>query len=256
MKRRVLEIATGIAEQVSSWPGVEAATLGPAAEVEVFDPYFVIDVDVYLRGDEPPPERRRESLGSPPTFDTLPYRNADAYLAGELPVRVQYRDVAPIELNLRRASEGSWVYHRESGTNPFYRIERSRLLFERGDWYSRAVAALSSLPESFWEHVKSEARPWVDGSLQDLSAASYRSDDLFFVVAASRFVRSLCAFLFAANRRFEPDARMIHSELTALAFLPSEFVARFESFVRQNPPLSREKRREVAELLARSIPAL
>ncbi len=256
MKGRVLQIATEIAETTSAWPEVEAVTLGPAANIEVFDPYFVIDVDVYQRSPERTGEQRRLNLGIPQSFATLRHRNADTYLVGDLPVRIQYTDVSRIDLTVRRAGEGVWVYHRESGTNPFYRIQRSKVLFERSDWYSRSAGALEDLPDGFWNHVKDEARPWVEGSLQDLSAAAYRNDDVFFVVAASRFVRSLCAFLFAANRRFEPEGRMIHQELTGLASLPSEFVARFEGFVRQSPPLSRDKRREIAELLARSILSL
>jgi hypothetical protein len=228
-------------------------TLGEAAAAEVFDPYFVIDLDVYHRGPEPPPQERRLLLGNPVAFQTHGHRNADTFTMEDLPVRVQHSECGRIDLNLSRAREGSWVYHREMGTNPFYRIQRSQLLFERGDWYTRCSRALGTLPEGFWDHVKAEARGWVEGSLHDLSAASYRSDDVFFVVASSRFVRSLCAFVFAANRRFEPDGRMIHRELVSLASLPSEFMVRFDSFVRQSPLLSPDKRRELAELLSRSI---
>ncbi len=235
---------------------MEAVTLGEAAAIEVFDPYFVIDLDVYHRAPEPSAEDRRRSLGNPSAFTTLRHRNADTFLVDELPVRMQHTETSRIDLNLGRALDGSWVYHRETGTNPFYRVQRSQLVFERSDWYARSAHALGELPEHFWDHIKAESRSWVEGSLQDLSAASHRSDDLFFVVASSRFVRSLCAFLFAANRRFEPDGRMLHRELLGLPSLPSEFLGRFESFVRQSPPLSAEKRREVADLLARSILSL
>lgn len=235
---------------------MEAVTLAEAAAAEVFDPYFVIDLDVYHREPEPPVEERRRSLGNPPAFTTLRHRNADTFLVSELPVRVQHTETSRIDLNLGRALDGSWVYHRETGTNPFYRVQRSQLVFERSDWYTRSAHALDGLPDHFWDHVKGEARSWVEGALQDLSASAYRSDDLFFIVASSRFVRSLCAFLFAANRRFEPDGRALHRELKGLPSLPSEFAGRFESFVRQNPPLSMEKRREIADLLARSILSL
>jgi hypothetical protein len=256
VKRRVHEIATELTRVLSSWPGVEAVTLGEAASIEVFDPYFVIDLDVYLRGREPPTEQRKRELGNPAAFEVLGHRNADTFLVGDLPVRVQYTEASRIELNLRRAGEGSWVYHRENGTNAFYRVLRSELLHDHGGWYARARASLESFPPSLWDHVKTESRTWVEGSLLDLSAAAARNDDVFFVIAASRFVRSLCAFLFAANRRFEPNGRMVREELVGLVSVPSEFLGRFESFVRQNPPLSADKRREVAELLARSILAL
>lgn len=253
MKRRVHELAANLSRSLAAWPGVVAVTLGEAANIEVLDPYFVIDMDVYLDGPEPPEQERRRLLGSPATFEVLGHRNADSFLLDELPVRVQYTQTSRIDSNLSRAATGSWVYHRENGTNLFYRIERSELLQDRGGWYARTRQSLAELPRAFWEHVKAESRVWVEGSLQDLNAAAYRSDDVFFVVAASRFVRSLCAFLFAANDRFEPDGRSIRAELVGLGSLPSEFLGRFETFVRQNPPLSADKRREIAELLARSI---
>jgi hypothetical protein len=256
VKRRVHDIATTLSTTISAWPGVEAVTLGEAAAIEILDPYFVIDVDAYLHGREPPPEERRQLLGAPPAFEVLGHRNADSFLIGDLPVRVQYTETSRIDLNLARASDGRWVYHRENGTNIFYRIQRSELLFDRDGWYARARDSLAGLPPGFWEHVKAETRSWVEGSLQDLSAAATRADDVFFAIAASRFVRSLCAFLFAANRRFEPNARMMREEIAGLDSVPSEFLGRFESFIRQSPPLSADKRREIAELLARSILSL
>jgi hypothetical protein len=256
VKRRVNGIATDLTGIVSAWPGVEAITLGEAATIELFDPYFIIDIDVYHREPGPTSQERMRLLGNPSAFETLCHRNVDAFLVGDLPVRTQHTDTSRIDLNTRRATDASWVYHRETGTNMFYRIQRSQLLFDRGDWYARTRSSLEGFPQGFWEHIKDESRTWVQGSLQDLSASAFRNDDVFFVVAASRFVRSLCAFLFAANRRFEPDGRMLREELMGLASLPSEFLGRFESFVRQSPPLSPEKRREIAELLARSILAL
>jgi hypothetical protein len=256
VKRRVHEIAGNLARSLSAWPGVVAVTLGEAANIEVLDPYFVIDMDVYLDGAEPPDEERKRLLGNPAAFEVLGHRNADTFLLDDLPVRVQYTQTSRIDSNLSRAAAASWVYHRENGTNLFYRIERSELLHDRGGWYARTRQSLTELPRSFWGHVKGESRIWVEGSLLDLNAAAYRADDVFFVVAASRFVRSLCAFLFAANSRFEPDGRAIREELSGLDSVPSEFLPRFEGFVRQSPPLSADKRRELAELLARSILSL
>jgi hypothetical protein len=256
VKRRVHQIAEELTRSLSTWPGVVAVTLGEAANIEVLDPYFVIDIDVYLDSREPDAEERRRLLGNPDGYEVQGHRSADAFLVGELPVRVQYTETARIDLNLSRATSGSWVYHRENGTNVFYRVQRSELLYDRGEWYARVRESLAQLPAEFWDHVKGESRIWVEGSLQDLNAAVHRADEVFFVVAASRFVRSLCAFLFAANRRFEPNGRMIREELAGLTSVPSEFLGRFESFVRQSPPLSADRRREVAELLARSILSL
>jgi len=46
MKRKVRRIAASLGERLSYIEGVQAVLLGDAAEVEVFDPYFTIDLDV------------------------------------------------------------------------------------------------------------------------------------------------------------------------------------------------------------------
>jgi hypothetical protein len=96
----------------------------------------------------------------------------------------------------------------------------------------------------------------VERALQDLNAAVYREDNIYFVFSSSVFVRSLCAFLFASNHQFEPNGRMLAEQISGLEDLPSEFAGRFESLLRQRSPLDPEQKREIAELLARSILAL
>ena len=80
-----------------------------------------------------------------------------------------------------------------------------------------------------------------------------REDPLFFALSMSRFLRGLASFLFALNRQFEPPARLLAGHLAGLARLPDGFVGRFESLLREEPELNRERKCEIAGLLARSV---
>ena len=61
------------------------------------------------------------------------------------------------------------------------------------------------------------------------------------------------SFLFAVNRTFEPSARLLVEKVLELPRLPDGFRGRFESMLRDDPELPRERKREIAELLVKSI---
>ena len=101
MKRRVHKIASDLSRTISQWDSVEAIALGEAAQIEIFDPYFAIDLDVYHRGDLLEAEDRRERLGSPPAFESLEQSTVVSFLQDDLPVRIQYAGASRIELTVR-----------------------------------------------------------------------------------------------------------------------------------------------------------
>jgi len=255
VKRKVQDIANQLARTVAQWDSVEVIALGEAAQIETFDPFFAIDIDVYHRGNLISAEDRRERLEDPPAFESLHQATVDSFLQDDLPVRIQYTDIARIELNLTRVEESRWAY-RETGTNVFYRIQHAQPLHQKSDWLAATRTRLESAPEDFWEYMRITSRAAVERALQDLGAAVYREDNIYFVFSFSAFVRSLCAFLFASNRQFEPNGRLLTEQIAGLEHLPSEFAGRFENLLRQRSPLEPEQKREIAELLARSIIAL
>jgi hypothetical protein len=83
-----------------------------------------------------------------------------------------------------------------------------------------------------------------------------RDDGCFFIISAAGFVRYAAATLFMANRCFEPSSRSIADNLRKLPRLPDDFFGRWESLVRNDSTLTREKRYKIAELIAKSIIAL
>ncbi|MBA7681433.1 hypothetical protein ES703_89771 [subsurface metagenome] len=252
MQIKVAKVSKQLADIISGWEGIEAIVLGEAAEIKTLDPYFNIYLDVYHRGNLLPVNDRKLRLQNPVTFATALTFPEDRFLINDLPVRIRYQDMARFDLILKRIEDKLWVY-RESGTCIFYRIENGQVLFQKSGWLDKIRGKLSELSEHFWEVILESTGVSVEYYLNDLNAAVFRNDNLYYLISASCFIRSMCSFLFALNRCFEPSGRMAYEKVKGLPKLPDEFAGRFESFLRDAPELPAQRKREIAELLARSI---
>jgi hypothetical protein len=252
MKRKVHRIAGALAERLSRLEGVQAVLLGEAADIEVFDPYFTIDLDVYVAGAPPGLEARRHLLPEMKAYETSPVSAVDRFLVEELPAGVHYIRSADVDRMLLRITEQSWVFH-EPGTNALYRIEHGEALFSRDGWLEEARSVLAHVPTQFWWQARLRAFALAERALADLGAAAHRSDDLFFMVSAARLIRCVASFLFAANRQFEPSDRMLAERIAALPVSPEGLSGMMDSFLRPIGEVSKDARREIAEHIVRSL---
>jgi hypothetical protein len=252
MKRKVHEIAGSLADRLAKVRGVQAVLLGEAADIEVFDPYFTIDLDVYTAGVPPSIEKREKLLPDLEAFETSPVSALDRFRVKGLPASVHYIRSADVDRMLLRISEMTWVFH-EPGTNALYRIERSEVLYTADSWLEEARAALAHVPEQFWGQTTMRALSLAERALSDLGAAAHRSDALYFLVSASRFMRCVASFLFAINRQFEPSDRMLGERIAALPRIPDGFIGQMDSFMRPIGEVTMEARREIAEHILRSL---
>lgn len=252
MKRKVNRIASALAERIARWEGVEAVLLGEAAESDVDDPYFTIEVDVYLRGAPPDPATRRELFPDAQAFETSPISPVDRFLMEQLPASVHYMDAAGVDRVIWRLGDRTWVFH-EPGTTLFYRIVRGEVLFRRGSWIDEARGQLAAIPDEFWIQIRLRAFAAAEHSLGELRAATARSDALFILVSSGRLVRSVASFLFAANRQFEPPGRLLSERLAGLAVMPDGLAGMLDNFLRPAPDISPAARREIADLIVRSL---
>ena len=252
MQRKVEQISEKLADTVANWDGVVAIVLGDSARVETFDPYFEIVFDVYFLGSLPPSNDRRERLDNPGGFETSPVYPIDRFFVGELPVSMYYKEVARMNLLLNRVQDCEWVFRRES-TNLLYRIEKGQVLFSKGEWFTELRQSTKKIPEGFWKSLMEAARFTLDRYLNGIGAAVYRNDHLYYQLSASGFCQSLCSYIFALNKAFEPSGRLLHDHIKELSKLPREFLGRFESLIRPDVDLSPERKFEIAKLLATSI---
>ena len=255
MKQKVKNISNRFTLEIAQWEGIETIVLGEAARIETFDPYFNIDLDVYFHGSLLPSNDRRERFAHPGGFETSPIFPIDRFMVEELPVSIHYKDVSRMALLLKRVEEGSWVFRRDS-TNLLYRIENAEVLYSKTDWFEGLRQRITSIPEIFWNALTEAARFSLDQYLNGIGAAVYRGDNLYYQFSASGFCQSLCSYVFALNRKFEPTGRLLYDRIKSLKVLPDEFLGRFNSFIRPDQKLSPERKFEIAKLLAKSISML
>jgi hypothetical protein len=252
MKRKVRRIAGNLAERLSQVDGVQAVLLGEAADIEVFDPYFTIDLDVYTAGAPPSLEARGDLVPGMDAFETSPVAAVDRFLLEELPASIHYIRSADVDRMLLRISEQTWVFH-EPGTNALYRIERGEVLFRRGTWLEEARSALAHVPAQFWWQARLRAFSLAERALADLGAAAHRADTLFFLLSASRLARCVASFLFAVNCEFEPSDRMLAERIALLPMIPDGFLGQLDNLIRPIGDISMEARREIAQHIVRSL---
>ena len=252
MKRKVRRIAGKLAERLSHVDGVQAVLLGEAADIEVFDPYFTIDLDVYTAGAPPSIEARSTLLPGMDAFETSPVSAVDRFLLEELPASIHYIRSADVDRMLFRISEQTWVFH-EPGTNALYRIERGEVLFQKGTWLEESRAALAHVPKQFWWQARLRTFSLAERALSDLGASAHRADTLFFLVSSSRLARCVASFLFALNRRFEPSDRMLAEQIATLPIRPDGFLGYLDNFIRPIGDLTMEAKREIAQHIVRGL---
>jgi len=260
MKKKVERIASSITSAVSAWKEVECVTLGEHSEADVLDPHFALVIDVYLRGEPPSTEERQASfvgaVGQPGAFESSAFQAKDRFFVEELPLRVEYKNVAMIdEVILRSKGPDSttvWIL-KNSGTYTFYRLLNSKVLFQKSDWIKQVRHDIAHLPDVFWKGLQEAFVAKMEHYLADLGAASFGDDGYFYGISLAGFTRYTAASLFMANHKLEPSHRYVSTRLRDLKRLPDNFIGRWETLLRSNGSISGVQKYEVAELIARSV---
>jgi len=248
---RLVEPIVGV---ISGWKGIDSIAMIQSGS-DPYDPYYFLSLDVYCTGDIPDAPDRQSQLRGHSAFESSKVTRKDRFFMGETPIRLEYKDTSRFDELVSAAEEGQPRF-RDAGTYPFYRLAGAELLFSKSDWMKRIREALAGLPDLFWQNLRESQQSRAEHTYSDLSAAAYRKDELFFIVSAGRFMRSLAGLLFAINRTFQPSYRLLTSELLGLHVLPGTFSAQLKSFIRQDGQLSMEQHRELAELMIKSVLSL
>ena len=247
-------LAGPIVEVLSEWPGVDSTAILQSGS-DQYDPYYFLSLDVYCNGEIPDACAREAAMEGHSAFESSQVTRKDRFFIGETPVRMEYKETSRFD-ELVGAAQAGEPRFRDAGTYPFFRLADAEVLFSRSDWISTIRLALSDLPDRFWKSLRDTQAAHAEHTFADLSAAAYRNDHLFFVVSAGRYLRSLAGLLFTINRRFRPSYRLLTDELVTLDILPASFSARLETFIRDDGSITSEQRRELAELMIKSVLSL
>ncbi len=250
MNVRIQRVLDTVVETLSAWDGVDTLTLMDF-EKDIYDPYFVLSIDVYYLETLPDDEQRAASFSFAGGFETAGINRKDRFLIGDVPVRLEYKEMSRFEEIIGNSRDNA-VFIRDSGTYMFYRLMESSVLVKKSSWLKASRSKLNSLGNGFWAAVRKSAQARMEHYLRDISAAVLREDDLFFLVSSGGFVKSACGALFAINKKFEPSPRQLLEVSTKLKVLPDVFQGLLESFIRHSDT-SLSRKREVAQLLAKKI---
>ncbi|MGB4571803.1 MAG: DUF4037 domain-containing protein [Rectinemataceae bacterium] len=255
MKYKVETVCAFLTDAVSAWKNVECIAIDQRSDVHADDPYFALVIDVYHRGAIPHADRRRKAFGDPGAFETATGRSKDRFFLSSIPVRIEYKSVRRMDAMLDHPMDHIKLL-KNSGTYPLYRLMTSRILFGSSGWILHVREKLGSFPEGAWEALRYSFSSKMEHYLEDMGAALVSGDPYFRLVSEAGFIHYTAATLFMANRRFEPSHREIDAVLRALPKLPDDFLGPWETFLRDDTDSTPSRRRELAELMARSVLSL
>ncbi len=252
MKRKVEKISKDIAERLSKWDCVDTIALTEAAEEDIINPYFFLSLDVYYSNEIPPLEERKKAFTDAWAFESSIVAKKDRFFIENIPVRIEFKNKARIEEILNRTEDNQWTF-RQAGTYMFYRLDKGKVIIKKSEWIDKIRESLNKIPDSFWQLLITSSKAKMEHYLLDLNASVVKQDDCFYLISAAGFIKNFCSLLFALNHKFEPSGRRIYNQALALPMHPENFKGRFEIFLKEDPEFPQSRKREVAELLAKSI---
>lgn len=255
MDPKVEALINFLTKTISGWDDVECITSDPRSEIYAYDPYFALVIDVYCGGKIPSSEKRRDAFGDPGAFETAAGRTKDRFFLQEMPIRIEYKDISLMEKMVANPLQHLKLL-KNSGTYPFYRLERNKVIFDASGWIKKIRGDLEGFPDAAWEALRDGFCAKMEHYLSDVGAASFLEDKFFLLLSEAGFMRYTAASLFMVNRHFEPSHREIEDQLRNLPKLPEGFCAGWEALLQKDCEIPAPKRFEIARSLAGSVLAL
>lgn len=236
---------------LESWPTVDTVTVLRFG-ADRYDPSFFLSYDVYFHTSLPEAAQREAAFETGRAFEASLDGGKDRLLLEDVPVRLEYKSIGIIDelvgLVLDPEADG---YARS--TYGLYRIVHSDPVFSRSTWLETTRTELANPPEEFWRRRRTVLEARMEHALSDLATAAVAEEELFFQLSLAGFLENMLRALFTINRRFEPSGRTMATEAAALPKLPEEFAGRLEHLLRTDAAVKKNRKREIAQLIARSL---
>ncbi|MBN2533605.1 MAG: DUF4037 domain-containing protein [Spirochaetales bacterium] len=252
LKRKVFKIANEYSRRITQYDNMEAIILGEAADIEVYDPNFIIAMDVYYSGRLLSAKKRNVLYGNPEFFESSSVYPMDRFISENLPVIINYRHINRIDRIFDRIERSEWVFRMES-SNIFHRLKEGHVLFNRNGWIDKIKKRFTAIPDEFWEHILDSARFLIEHHLREINVSIFKSNNLLYLISLTHFIKSVCSFIYALNKDFEPSPRLLYGAIKKLPNLPDEFMNRFNILLNPATEVSLEQKGEVATLITKSL---
>lgn len=247
----VQRTSEGIRRVLETWTSVDTVTVLRFG-ADRYDPSFFLSFDVFFHTALPESSEREAAFEGVQAFEASLDGGKDRFLLDDIPVRLEYKSIGILDELVDRVLDPEADGYARS-TYGLYRIVHSEVVFARSSWLETTRTELESLSEEFWRRRWGVLEARMEHALSDLSTAALAEEELFFQLSLADFLENTLRALFAINHRFEPSGRSMAAEVQHLARIPEEFTSRFEHLLRTESAVKKKQKREIAELIARSL---
>ena len=251
MRLKVKKIVKEIAEGLNNIPCVEMVSM-VNSELDIYDPYFSIQIDVFCTDVFPTVEDRLNVFSDGWIFETHLSSVIDNFLVGDLPVQINYSFTSTIDNLLKEWEEEDWIYN-PGETYILYRLSNSELFFNRTGWAPKIRQQLEDLPAIFWSMLQISLLAQLDHCFGNMKAAELKEDELFFSVTLIAFLECYTAMMFAINEEFEPDIKHRFSDVQELEIIPEHFKTEYLGLFSVNQGYTMSRKLEVSKILLQTI---
>jgi len=255
LKRKVNTIITKYAQLLESMENVDTVALGEAIETIAYDPYIIIEFEVFYKGDILSTTERKILFNHPDAFETSPVYPIDRFLSDGLPVLINYRNIKNINAIFDRISEDKWVFRREA-TSALYKIKNGQMLHNKSEWFASIRTRIEQIQDPFWRNILKASRFLLETAIMEMGVAVIMNNHILYQNALASFIQNICHFIFALNREFIPCSRILSDEVKKLRALPDEFISRFDGICRLDNEYTPERKVEIAKLIVKSLLSL
>ena len=255
MKRKVDTLANKYTKLLETLASVDTIILGEPSEIEYYDPYIMIEFDVFYEGDILSTAERKKLFGNPGAFETSPVYPVDKFFNNGLPVIINYRNIKSVNALFDRIDDNKWVFRREA-TSALYRIKNGQVQISKSDWFNSIRKRLDDVHEIFWKNILTSSRFLIESSLMEMEVAIIKNNSILYQISLNSFIQNVCHFVFALNKEFIPYSRLLHGEIRKLKKIPDEFISRFDGVASFDSAYSPERKVEIAKLIAKTLISL
>lgn len=233
-------------------PEVECVQRIPYLAAMPSSPLFCLKLDLFFRGPIPQFPDRLKALPSIQFVETSLSREKDRFFMNQMPIHLDYKTVSQVEEELADLDLPDPPL-RQDTTYSLFRLYHGIPVHTKSAWIRGVKAKLEALSDDFWGFQKTNLASRLEHLLSDMAAANFNRDGMFFQIAQARFLETLAELLFAFNRQFLGPPEELKFQIEGLDVLPSGFTGYFETMLRDDSTIDRDRRVSLARRLAEGV---
>ncbi len=252
MIQKINQLVETILQSLAATPDVECVQRIPYLAGMPSSPLFCLKLDLFFRGPIPEFPERLKTLPALQFVETSLSREKDRFFLNQMPIHLDYKTVARVDAELADLGVPDSPL-RQDTTYGLFRLYHGIPVHTKSTWIREVKAKLESLPDEFWTFQKTNLASRLEHLLSDMAAANFNRDGLFFQIAQARFLETLAELLFALNRQFLGPSEELKFQIEGLEVLPAGFTGYFDTLLREDPAIDRERRVSLARHLAEGV---